>query len=89
MRSAAMEGRELELATMRTVSRRLIPYLFVLFRPHSGAVPSHCGCSASGCGRTWRDRCCSDSGARPDRTVHRSDGCVQRDSCVLVVAPHE
>lgn len=31
MRSAAMEGRELELATMQKVSRRLIPYLFVLY----------------------------------------------------------
>jgi MFS transporter, ACS family, tartrate transporter len=31
MKSAAMEGRELEFATMRKVSRRLIPYLFVLY----------------------------------------------------------
>ena len=30
MRLAAMEGRELELATLQKVSRRLIPYLFVL-----------------------------------------------------------
>ena len=31
MKAAAMEGRELEVATMRKVSRRLIPYLFVLY----------------------------------------------------------
>ena len=31
MRSAAIGGRELELATMQKVSRRLIPYLFVLY----------------------------------------------------------
>ena len=31
MTAAAMEGRELEVVTMRKVSRRLIPYLFVLY----------------------------------------------------------
>src|SRR4030095_2782063 len=31
MSSAGMEGRELELATMQKVSRRLFPYLFVLY----------------------------------------------------------